>query len=76
MSIATSPLLATGQANEQLAKFRDDLDPHAYCEVTAGWIADGATILGGGCGMTPALIGALAGAFGTRRAGSKTDAST
>jgi S-methylmethionine-dependent homocysteine/selenocysteine methylase len=47
-------------ANEGLARFRDDLDPESYCEFVDGWVAAGATIIGGCCGMEPDHIAALA----------------
>ena len=50
----------SGEANAQLARFRDDLDPAAYCEFVDGWVAAGATIIGGCCGMEPDHIAALA----------------
>ena len=59
---------STGEANEQLAAFRDDLDPPAYGDVVEGWTRDGATILGGCCGMTPNHIRALATRFGAKSA--------
>lgn len=49
----------SGQANDRLSEFRDDLDPVAYCELVAGWLRDGATMVGGCCGMTPDHIGAI-----------------
>ena len=52
----------TGGANEQLSKFRDDLDPAAYCEFVHQWVAAGASIIGGCCGMEPIHIAALAAA--------------
>ena len=51
---------STGEANSQISTFRDDLAPHEYCEFVANWIASGATIIGGCCGMTPNHIAALA----------------
>lgn len=59
---------STGEANEQLAAFRDDLDPPAYGDFVERWTRDGATILGGCCGMTPDHIRALATRFGTKSA--------
>lgn len=51
---------STGEANDQLSGFRDDLDPESYCEFVSAWMAAGATIVGGCCGMTPDHIAALA----------------
>jgi S-methylmethionine-dependent homocysteine/selenocysteine methylase len=49
-----------GEANEQLSGYRDDLDPASYCAVVAGWIANGATLVGGCCGMGPEHVAAIA----------------
>lgn len=49
----------SGLANEQVTRFRDDLDPTSYCEFVADWLAAGATIVGGCCGMTPEHIAAI-----------------
>ena len=47
-------------ANEGISAFRDDLSPEEYCEFVSSWVATGATIIGGCCGMTPDHIAALA----------------
>ncbi len=47
-------------ANEGLSTLRDDLTPDRYAELVSGWIRDGATIVGGCCGITPEHIAALA----------------
>lgn len=39
---------------------RTDLDPAAYAEFALGWVAQGATIVGGCCEVGPAHIGELA----------------
>lgn len=39
---------------------RTDLDPDAYCEHAARWLAAGATVVGGCCGTRPAHIARLA----------------
>ncbi|MEM7696028.1 MAG: homocysteine S-methyltransferase family protein [Pseudomonadota bacterium] len=39
---------------------REDLSPSAYAAHAAGWAADGATIIGGCCGVGPAHIKAVA----------------
>ena len=49
-----------GEANAQLATFRDDLDPASYDEFVGRWVGDGATIVGGCCGMEPEHIARLA----------------
>lgn len=53
----------TGEANEQITAFRDDLDPPAYCQFVEGWVRDGASLVGGCCGMTPDHIAALTARF-------------
>lgn len=40
-----------GAANEGLSATREDLDPHAYLQCAREWIAQGATIVGGCCGI-------------------------
>jgi S-methylmethionine-dependent homocysteine/selenocysteine methylase len=47
-------------ANEALAALREDLDPISYRAVVARWIADGASIVGGCCGIEPAHIAEIA----------------
>jgi S-methylmethionine-dependent homocysteine/selenocysteine methylase len=46
----------SGAANDQLSRFRDDLDPDEYGALVEGWIGRGATIVGGCCGMGPEHI--------------------
>ena len=48
-----------GTANTSLSEFRDDLDPASYCTFISQWLDDGATIVGGCCGMTPEHIAAI-----------------
>ncbi len=50
---------AGGEANAQLATFRDDLDPASYNEFVVAWLDAGATIVGGCCGMEPEHIACL-----------------
>jgi S-methylmethionine-dependent homocysteine/selenocysteine methylase len=50
----------TGAANAALSAFRDDLGPVAYREFVDQWLAAGATIIGGCCGMEPSHIAELA----------------
>lgn len=50
-------------ANSGLSRFRDDLDPPTYASMAQQWVADGASLVGGCCGMEPAHIAALAAAF-------------
>lgn len=48
-----------GQANEGLSDVRDDVTPEAYVEWAKRWVAAGATIVGGCCGVGPEHIRAL-----------------
>jgi S-methylmethionine-dependent homocysteine/selenocysteine methylase len=51
---------APGQAaNESLSVLREDLTPERYARFAQDWIAAGATIVGGCCGITPQHIHAL-----------------
>ena len=43
---------------------RDELTPERYAADVAGWVDDGATIVGGCCDMYPEHIAALAARFG------------
>lgn len=54
----------TYRSNERVLAVRDDLDPTRYSEIVAGWIADGATLIGGCCGIYPDHIAELRGRFG------------
>lgn len=47
-------------ANESLSVLRDDLTPTRYAAFAAEWIAAGASIVGGCCGITPDHIHAVA----------------
>jgi S-methylmethionine-dependent homocysteine/selenocysteine methylase len=49
-----------GEANEQLADLRGDLDPTAYVAFVERWLDAGASIVGGCCGMEPDHIAQLA----------------
>jgi S-methylmethionine-dependent homocysteine/selenocysteine methylase len=46
-------------ANAGLHDIRDDVTPEAYLELSRSWIAAGATIVGGCCGIGPDHISAL-----------------
>lgn len=65
----TSAHTTTGEANAQIAAMRDDLDPTAYGEFVDTWLDDGATLIGGCCGMEPAHIAAVAQHVAARTAG-------
>jgi S-methylmethionine-dependent homocysteine/selenocysteine methylase len=47
-------------ANEMLHELRGDLDPPAYLEFAREWVALGARIVGGCCGIGPEHITLLA----------------
>lgn len=47
-------------ANEGLDEIRSDLDPQSYLHFAQQWQADGASIIGGCCGIGPEHIAALA----------------
>jgi S-methylmethionine-dependent homocysteine/selenocysteine methylase len=49
-----------GGANEHLSGLRTDLDASLYREVVDSWLREGATIVGGCCGITPEHIAELA----------------
>jgi S-methylmethionine-dependent homocysteine/selenocysteine methylase len=46
-------------ANAGLHDIREDVTPERYLQMSRGWIAAGATIVGGCCGIGPAHISAL-----------------
>ncbi len=48
------------RANAGLAEFRDDLDAPSYGHFVEGWLAAGATLVGGCCGMDPSHIARIA----------------
>ena len=48
------------RANAGIARFREDLDPASYGEFVEGWLDDGATMVGGCCGMNPDHIRTIA----------------
>ena len=50
-------------ANEGLSKMRQDTDPAGYLDFAKGWVAQGATMVGGCCGIGPEHIAALKQAF-------------
>jgi len=54
----------TYAANETVLERREELTAQHYADVVAGWIDDGATIVGGCCDMYPEHIAALADRFG------------
>ncbi|MFD3225716.1 homocysteine S-methyltransferase family protein (plasmid) [Rahnella aquatilis] len=50
-------------ANEGLSKMRQDTDPAGYLDFAKDWVAQGATMVGGCCGIGPEHIAALKQAF-------------
>lgn len=50
-------------ANEGLSKMRQDTDPAGYLDFAKDWVAQGATMVGGCCGIGPEHIAALKRAF-------------
>jgi S-methylmethionine-dependent homocysteine/selenocysteine methylase len=61
------PTARSGGANELLSEHRNDLTPTAYADIVDGWIAAGATIVGGCCGIHPEHIAELAARRSRRR---------
>jgi S-methylmethionine-dependent homocysteine/selenocysteine methylase len=58
---AFPPLDASAEANAQLHEIRADLDPAGYRAFVRDWIARGASIVGGCCGIGPEHIALLRG---------------
>jgi len=56
-------------ANEDLSGMRRELTPSRYLAFAKDWVAQGATLVGGCCGIGPEHIAALATEFGQRRSG-------
>lgn len=56
---AFPPQREDAQANAELDKLRDDLDPLGYAHCATQWITHGAGIVGGCCGIGPEHIAAL-----------------
>ncbi|MHA1152414.1 MAG: homocysteine S-methyltransferase family protein [Alphaproteobacteria bacterium] len=51
------------QANEEVSDLRGDLDPSGYLGFARDWVARGATVIGGCCGIGPEHIAALRAEF-------------
>lgn len=64
----TTAHTTTGEANAQIAAMRDDLDPDAYAGFVGAWLDDGATLVGGCCGMEPAHIARVTALVAARQA--------
>ncbi len=56
---AFQPKDESAQANEEVSDLRTDLDPPGYLGFARDWMARGATIVGGCCGIGPEHIAAL-----------------
>ncbi len=48
------------EANSHLHEMRAEIDPQGYLRFAETWMADGASIIGGCCGIGPQHIAALA----------------
>jgi S-methylmethionine-dependent homocysteine/selenocysteine methylase len=57
------PKDASTQANEEVSGLRSDLDPPRYLGFARDWVARGAIIVGGCCGIGPEHIATLRAAF-------------
>jgi S-methylmethionine-dependent homocysteine/selenocysteine methylase len=64
----TTAHTSTGAANAQISAMRDDLDPTTYGTFVDTWLDDGATLIGGCCGMEPAHITRVAELVAARQA--------
>jgi len=61
---AFAPQSATASANAELDDLRADLGPVEYLRWVRQWLADGADIVGGCCGVGPEHIALIRGALG------------
>jgi S-methylmethionine-dependent homocysteine/selenocysteine methylase len=57
------PKNESAQANEEYSELRADLDPSGYLDFARDWVARGAGIVGGCCGIGPEHIAALRAEF-------------
>jgi S-methylmethionine-dependent homocysteine/selenocysteine methylase len=58
---AFAPQTSQAQANDDLSEIRADLDPRGYLRWIDDWLARGATIVGGCCGIGPEHIRLICG---------------
>jgi S-methylmethionine-dependent homocysteine/selenocysteine methylase len=58
------PMKEDTESNIGAATLRPELDPPTYLDFARVWVANGATIIGGCCGIGPRHIAALKQAFG------------
>lgn len=56
---AFPPMRKNHKANERLTELREDLDPPGYLGFARQWVKEGATLVGGCCGIGPEHIAAL-----------------
>jgi len=56
---AFPPMRKDAKANSTLSGLRDDLDPPGYLGFARRWVAEGATLVGGCCGIGPEHIAEL-----------------
>jgi S-methylmethionine-dependent homocysteine/selenocysteine methylase len=56
---AFPPQTKKAEANAALSRLREDLDPASYLGWAQGWLAEGASIIGGCCGIGPEHIAHL-----------------
>ena len=56
---AFPPMRKDHQANDGLTRLREDLDPPGYLTFARRWVKDGATLVGGCCGIGPEHIAEL-----------------
>jgi S-methylmethionine-dependent homocysteine/selenocysteine methylase len=61
---AFPPQRATAAANAELSTLRADLGPQDYLTWARRWLADGAEIVGGCCGVGPEHIALMRSAIG------------
>ena len=57
---AFPPQTKDAEANSHLHEMRPEIDPEGYLKFAKSWAADGATIIGGCCGIGPQHIAELA----------------
>jgi len=55
-----TPITDLHQANDSVTEIRQDITPEVYRDLATTWLAAGATIIGGCCGISPQHIEALA----------------
>ncbi|MEM7378377.1 MAG: homocysteine S-methyltransferase family protein [Pseudomonadota bacterium] len=56
---AFTPRPVDTEANSEIAALRDEITPEAYADTVMRWVDDGASVVGGCCGIGPEHIAAL-----------------